>query len=74
MPPDLPKFTVIEEMLIARVYDFLRDSIRNYHKLPNLPRDADVVLLRPSDRQDPAIRKPSNREITVRRHVVRGVA
>ncbi len=55
----------------GHVINFLRDTTRVYRRLPLLPANADIVLLRPSTRQDAAVGRQFTKEFTVRRRVIR---
>jgi hypothetical protein len=50
----------------------MRDTARIYRKLPLLPQDAGIVLLRPRDEDNqPDITRQFNKEFTVRRWAIR---
>ena len=53
----------------GHVVNFMRDTGKIYRKLPTLPKDADIVLIRPARGPDGS-RAQFQKRLTVRRHVV----
>jgi hypothetical protein len=90
--PTLPKLTIVEELLIARVHtfvevylkrgaqyrykghviNFMRNVGKVYNKLPLLPGQLDVILLRPANAITmPRVQRQFRRDLRVRRSAVR---
>lgn len=92
----LDKPTIVEEMLIARIYiqvecfqirrqqqsyrgyvvSFLKDIVQVYNKLPLIPTDLNVVVLKPADADDTDTTDRTSRqlqftrEFTIRKDIV----
>jgi hypothetical protein len=91
VPPNMPKLTQVEEMLIAKVHvmvevhqirgqqyrysghvcNFLRDVGKVYTKLPLLPKDLEIVLLKPANTAaNPGLNRQFKKDYKVRRTAV----